>query len=368
MLYWARTLVVSIACCWLGLVGGCAGASSASLIGEALGLKSAAEPQFASTNELSLSQIQLKGSHNSYHRAPRLPLSRTWRYTHAPLEVQLGAQGVRQVELDVRWDEGELRVGHLPIIDGRTTCRTLNQCLTQLKRWSKRHPRHLPVFVFIEPKEDVAPSHLEGKLEAIDGTITHVFSRDSLITPDQVVGSAPTLASAVREHGWPSVQATRGKFAFVLFGPLRHRKAYAKGRPKLEGRVMFAVLPPDRPQSSILNIDDPIIEGSLIERAVREGFLVRTRVDADLVRDRPRRDAALASGAHFLASDFVDPRYDWVELGQQAPVRCNPVSAPRACGPRSLAEVESQMWAGLTPSPVQTLVPEGVPMQSLRGH
>jgi hypothetical protein len=48
-----------------------------------------------------------------------------------------------------------------------------------------------------------------------------------------------------------------------------------------------------------------------------------------------------------------------------APVRCNPVSAPRACGPRSLAEVESLRWAGLTPNPVQTLVPEAVPMQSL---
>jgi hypothetical protein len=69
------------------------------------------------------------------------------------------------------------------------------------------------------------------------------------------------------------------------------------------------------------------------------------------VRDAGRRDAALASGAHFVGSDFVDPRYGWVELGDTAPVRCNPVSAPRACGPRSLAEVESMLWAGLMPAP-----------------
>jgi hypothetical protein len=86
---------------------------------------------------------------------------------------------------------------------------------------------------------------------------------------------------------------------------------------------------------------------------------VRTRADADLRRDRERRDAALASGAHFLASDFVDPRYDWVELGRSAPVRCNPVSAPRACGPRTLAEVETLMWAGLTQHPMQNLVSGG---------
>ena len=356
----ARALVTSLFCCWLGFMAGCAGPTSASLLGEALGLKSSAErPAFAvARGDLSLSHLQLKGSHNSYHRAPRVPLVRAWRYTHAPLEVQLGAQGVRQVELDVRWDEGQLKVGHLPVLDGRTTCHTLNECLNQLKRWSKRHPRHLPVFVFIEPKEDVAPSRLEGKLDALDGAITRVFSRDSLITPDQVVGNMPSMAMAVRGHGWPSVTATRGKFAFVLFGPLRHRRAYAKGRPRLEGRVMFPVLTPDRPQASILNIDDPIRERGLIEQAVREGFLVRTRADEGLKRNRERRDAALASGAHFLASDFVDPRYDWVELGQAAPVRCNPVSAPRACGPRTLAEVETLMWAGLTPSPIQSLVTE----------
>jgi hypothetical protein len=245
------------------------------------------------------------------------------------------------------------------VLDGRTNCSTLNECLNQLKKWSKRHPRHLPVFVFIEPKEDVAPSHLEGKLDSLDGAITRVFSRESLITPEQVVGNMPSLSLAVREYGWPSVSATRGKFAFVLFGPLRHRRAYAKGRPRLEGRVMFPVLTPDVPQASILNIDDPIHEGSLIERAVRQGFLVRTRADEGLVRKRERRDAALRSGAHFLASDFVDPRYDWVELGPSAPVRCNPVSAPRACGPRTLAEVETLMWAGLTPSPMQNLVQGG---------
>jgi hypothetical protein len=353
VLFRARTLLIPLVFCWLAQVTGCAGASSAALLGEALGVQSSRDrPSFTTAHgELSLSQIQLKGSHNSYHRAPRFALWHTWRYTHAPLEVQLGTQGVRQVELDVRWEKGELRIGHLPVVDGRSTCRTLDECLRQLKRWSKRHPRHLPVFVFIEPKEDVAPSRLEGKLEAIDGNITRVFSRDSLIIPEQVAGDMPTLSEAIRKRGWPSISATRGKFAFVLFGPIRHRRAYAKGRPKLEGRVMFAVSSPTKPHASILNLDHPVRERAAIDRAVREGFLVRTRADSDLVRDAGRRDAALASGAHFVGSDFVDPRYGWVELGDTAPVRCNPVSAPRACGPRSLAEVESMLWAGLMPAP-----------------
>jgi hypothetical protein len=208
VLFRARTLLIPLMLCWFAKVTGCA--SPATLLGEALGIQSTRErPSFTTAHgELSLSQIQLKGSHNSYHLAPRFPLSRTWRYTHAPLDVQLSTQGVRQVELDVRWDEGELRVGHLPVVDGRSTCRTLDECLRQLKRWSKRHPRHLPVFVFIEPKEDVAPSHLEGKLEALDGAITRVFSRDSLITPEKVAGDSPTLSEAA-----PTPRAGRGSRA-----------------------------------------------------------------------------------------------------------------------------------------------------------
>ena len=38
---------------------------------------------------LTLNDVQLKGSHNSYHRAPRIALSRGWKYSHAPLETQL---------------------------------------------------------------------------------------------------------------------------------------------------------------------------------------------------------------------------------------------------------------------------------------
>src|SRR5690606_9018207 len=53
---------------------------------------------------LRIHHLQAKGTHNSYHIAPpRAP--GVWDYTHAPLDVQLGAQGVRKVELDLYFDE-----------------------------------------------------------------------------------------------------------------------------------------------------------------------------------------------------------------------------------------------------------------------
>jgi hypothetical protein len=292
-------------------------------------------------SRLTLSELQLKGSHNSYHRAPRIALSRKWRYSHAPLEVQLANQSVRQLELDVRYVRGELMVTHLPLVDGRSSCKRLVDCLQSVKKWSRAHPSHLPIFVMIEIKEDFAPSRLDGRLDAIDFAITRVFPRDMLLTPERVAGTSASLREAVLDRGWPTIEETRGQIAFVMFGPRRHKRAYTRDRPRLEGRLMFvAEARTTLPHSSVLFFDDPVARADQIAAAVRQNFLVRTRADAHLVRTPRRRDAALASGAHFISSDFVDPRFDWLELGDSAPGRCNPVAASARCNALALSESE----------------------------
>lgn len=288
---------------------------------------------------LRLNHLQLKGSHNSYHRAPRIALSRQWRYSHAPLDVQLETQGVRQLELDVRYARGELFVTHLPIVDGRSTCKRLVDCLARVKRWSRGNPAHLPVFVMIEVKDDLAPARLHGRLDAIDFAITRVFSRDELLTPEDVVGTSPSLRSAVMERGWPTVDESRGRIAFVMMGPRRYKHAYTENRPRLEGRVMFVGEgSPDYPYSSVLFYDDPIAQHALITAAAKQNFLVRTRADARQQLSVRRRDAALASGANFISTDFPDRRYGWVELGGPSAGRCNPLSASLHCDARALLE------------------------------
>jgi hypothetical protein len=288
---------------------------------------------------LTLNDVQVKGSHNSYHRAPRLALSRGWRYSHAPIETQLEAQDVRQFELDVRLTKGELRVAHLPLVDGRSTCSRLADCLHTIESWSRSHAGHLPVFVFIEVKEDLAPSMLEGRLDAIDFAITRVFPREQLLMPEDVVGEAKSLKQAIVERGWPSLEDTRGRVAFVMFGPNRHKRAYAGGRPRLDGRVMFvAERETSRPHTSIVFYDDPVLDRASIADAIASHFLVRTRADAELHRDPARRDAALTSGANFISSDFVDPRFNWLELGPHAAGRCTPASARLGCTSTALSE------------------------------
>ena len=70
-----------------------------------------------------------------------------------------------------------------------------------------------------------------------------------------------------------------------------------------------------------------------IQDSVKQGFLVRTRADADTVEarsgDTKRRETALASGAQYVSTDYYVPRTEFsdykVGLPDGAVTRCNPV-------------------------------------------
>ena len=78
----------------------------------------------------------------------------------------------------------------------------------------------------------------------------------------------------------------------------------------------------------------------LASSRVAEGFLIRTRADADTREarsgDTARREAAFASGAQFVSTDYQDPdpRFKTgysVSLPGGGASRCNPVNAPKGC-------------------------------------
>ena len=100
---------------------------------------------------------------------------------------------------------------------------------------------------------------------------------------------------------------------------------------------MFARVPEDHPAAAFLFLDDPVAEAERIRAAVAAGYLVRTRADADTREarsgDTRRREAAFASGAQYVSTDYFrpDPRFATgyvVELPGGETVRCNPVRRP----------------------------------------
>jgi len=337
-----------------------------------------------------LNQIQVVGTHNSYHQevspaearvraAGGLVDDSPWQYTHAPLVDQLARQGVRQLELDLyadpdggRYAAPQLRaragegpydpamlapgtkVLHVQDYDYRSSCLTLVACLVEVEAWSAANPDHVPLAVLLELKDEPLPAGIPGavplpwttaRMDALDAEIRAVLPPERLLVPDDVRGLRASLDPAAPGGGggWPALRRARGRILFLLDSDERERRRYGRGHPALAGRVAFTSSRPGRRDAAFVRVNDPRGAGlGRIRRLVRRGYAVRTRADADTAEarrgDRRRARRALRSGAHWVSTDYPAPglaaRFgtDYaVRLPGGLRARCNPVSAPPRC-------------------------------------
>ena len=336
------------------------------------------------SDDLRLNEIQLIGTHNSYHLAPQPKLlamigtagksvAEAIDYSHAPLEKQLSELGVRQLELDLYADpEGGLyrdpvgkkllgadawdsrmdfdfdremitpgiKIIHAPGFDYATTVPTLKLALEQIIAWSHEHPGHLPIFVLLELKESVVgPAGVkpiafdEDRLDALDEEIRNVVPASMLVTPDHVRGDKESLRDAIAGIGWPQLDALCGKIIFALDNTDGVRERYLQGHETLQGRILFVSVDESHPAAAWMKINDPVADFERIRRCVQQGFLVRTRADADTIQarsgDTSRRDRAFESGAQFISTDYPAPDPRWPEYQVRWPdnaiYRLNPI-------------------------------------------
>lgn len=298
-----------------------------------------------SGKELRLNQIQIIGTHNSYHLRPDKqillsPRGRSLDYGHAPLFEQLES-GVRSLALDIYKEAETFRVLHIPGWDDRSNCAHLKECLGEVIRWSDANPRHIPLIVFIEiknlkeKKEGFEPMTSED-IDQLEDLIWLTVGENKLLNPDDVRGNHATLEESVLKNGWPFLDDVRGKIIIQLNGPTDLQAYYAKAQPSLAGRSMFLKVNPGEPEAAIVVANHP--EQPNVNELARQGYLVRTRADISVkepaTNDTSKRDAALNSGAHIITTDFPSitphPKTGYlVAFPDQADWRPNPLLAPR---------------------------------------
>ena len=345
--------------------------------------------QAAQDKVVRLNQIQVIGSHNSYHSG-FAPSERKYLemknpralhaldYSHAPLPDQLDG-GVRQIEIDVfadakggryahpkiddavvkaglpadpdfdpehEMDKPGFKVMHMQDVDERSTCHTFVKCLTVVKTWSKQHPKHLPIFILIETKEGEMKQMPEAVktepftstvFDALDAEIRSVFKPGDFITPDEVRGNATTLEAAILAGGWPTLEKSRGKVVFLMdqhkVGPI-----YREGHPSLKGRVIFTNSDPGLPETAFIEQNGGTKKE--IDALVEKGYLVRTRTDEGTeqarTNDTTRRDLVLSTGAQLISTDYpVSEPSQWTSFSVGFPdgivARCNPINKLAGC-------------------------------------
>lgn len=251
------------------------------------------------------------------------------------------------------------KVIHVLDVDYRSSCLALQDCLKQVANWSRAHPRHLPIVISLRTNDAKTPMpgattpNLcdEKALDALDQEMRTAFAPDQLITPDQLQGQYASLREAALAHAWPRLGAARGKVILVLNDSAAKIKAYQGARKSLEGRAMFVTADEASPLAAFLSFADPVKDGARIQQAVRSGFIVITRADDDTREARAnrtvRRDAAFASGAQIIQTDFskADPAIGayQVSLTENTGALCGKELAPEHC--MRLAEPRAAMRA-----------------------
>ena len=186
------------------------------------------------------------------------------------------------------------------------------------------------------------PNFDDAAFAALDTEILSVFDKKHLITPDMLRGKHTDLRSAAMAGAWPSLKAARGKIILALTAPgtPRFSATYIGEGTPLQKRVMFVMAEESSPAAAIIRIDDPIKDRARIAESVKAGFVVRTRADAKTEEarknDTTRRDAALASGAQYVATDFLRPDTRFssyqVKMPDGAIALCNTLRTADRCG------------------------------------
>ncbi len=295
-----------------------------------------------------MNQIQVLGTHNSYHkRGPDLGTftaitkeAAEWDYEHQPLDVQLD-NGVRSLELDIHNTPEGWRVMHVPLLDPASTCGMFTDCLRVVKEWSDNHPGHVPVSFLVEYKVEgplIDPKVTfpqTADLDRLDADVRSVFPADRLITPDDVRGEGATLEESVLKRGWPTLESARGRVFFILHNRSQVRDLYVQGRESLQGRTMFVNSEPGRPYAAAMVRDnglDPEIPGLVLK-----GYWTRSTVGGPNRRGAEgavrRREGTLASGTQIVSSDYPPNEPDkatgfLVALPNGLPARWNPANPP----------------------------------------
>lgn len=304
-------------------------------------------PYLPQDDLLRVSDVQAKGTHNSYHVETQGNTLPDWHYTLEPLDVQLDVQGVRQLEIDLHLTslDEDFEVYHLTGLDEGTTCRRLRDCLTAIGAWSGAHPGHLPLYLQFEPKGGFIPEDPEAYFAKLEGEILSVFVSDRIVTPDEVQGGAPTLGAGVAERGWPTLGETRGRVLLMFDDEGAVRDAYSRQGTSLEGRLFFVDSAPGDATAAIAILNNPTTDTDAIHAALAANMLVRTMVDDpkdDDATAAAELEAGLAAGATWLSTNFPAPspeRAYAATIPAGTPARCNPITAPPSCTPRALEDL-----------------------------
>ncbi|MFT3774621.1 MAG: Ca2+-dependent phosphoinositide-specific phospholipase C [Minicystis sp.] len=209
---------------------------------------------------------------------------------------QLLLDHARGIEIDIHKDPatpGGFAVYHTT--PGNTLCDSLPGCLAMLRAFHRAMPRHEAVHISLELKEITESLFDDAHTIAdLDRVLTEALG-DLLYRPADLMARCPgatTLSACVRDGGWPSTHALRGRFVVSILGnwsglpgaqATKDFVDYAT-RGDLRERAAF-------PMASSWQLDHEALTGLIYDLVTQEDL-----------------DRAFAQSAFLQVEDTADPR------------------------------------------------------------
>ena len=264
---------------------------------------------------------RFKASHNSYERDEDL---------HQQLgfdAVRPWQGGCRGLELDIWRHSGASHgtaLGYFTVAHSSPGNVPLANHLGHLLSYHANEPRHDPVLVTLDVKSS------QGSAAAfpaeLDAYLGEWFDRTLVYRPADVRGRSRrgSLIDVVRASGWPTIDALRGRFVFVLSGTEAWKRRYAETTTVASLCFADADVADDKPYEDLaprlptnrvfLNMHlfsaDFAVWKQSVPRLRADGYVVRGYVlDASGIWSK-----AITAGVHVLATDMVRGR-TWAHVG-----------------------------------------------------
>ena len=259
-------------------------------------------PAVFDSQNVMLHQWLAMGTHNSYKKQPKIPLSRKFRYEHEPIVTQL-RMGMSHFELDLHIAAGNdtsVRVFHLQLFDDATTCRTIYECVAPAAEWSREHnSSHSPIVFFLGYKtsfwESVRTYDVKvaaKQLESLENEIEKAWPFGIVRPTDVSVDKKMLLADA------------NGKAIFVL----RDGPSIASFNGKVL-HIMTSTTAGALKSTTTLYNELPVplsaADASAVASEIAKGKIVRARVDAPNKNPDTESDMkmAITAGIQMVVTD-----------------------------------------------------------------
>jgi len=178
-------------------------------------------------------EASYKQSHNSYDRDEDSHQSLKF-HPNNPAKA-----GCRGLEYDI-WrhsdDSKGKSLGYFTVAHLTPSGPPFASYLGYLLSWHLADVNHDVVYVTVDIKSSEGSK--EKFPDEIDNYMRAWFNADLMYTPEHLSPKSDDFVAYVKEHGWPEVDALRGRFIFCLSGNSDWKSYYAKTSPRT--RLCFA--------------------------------------------------------------------------------------------------------------------------------